>query len=152
MPNPAIHGKRPVFSASAVLDAIASDLSAIKTEDNLTDADIGRVLGKSEDQAAKYRTGLAEMGIVAFAAAKREWNGRFTGSLDRLCVESRPAVHTDRQAQSTVLAAALALAKALEDDNEIDAEEVRNNRADIEAARDALTAQLDKLSPKGIRK
>lgn len=149
MSDPTIHGKRPIFSASSVLDAIASELSAIKAADNLTDADLGRVLGKSEDQAAKYRAGLAEMGIVAFAAAKREWNGRFTGALDRLCVESRPAAHTDRQAQSTVLKAALALAEALEDDNVIDASEVRDNRAAIEAARDALTAQLDKLKVRG---
>jgi len=82
--------QRSIFSASAVLDAIASELTVIKHEDGLTDADLGRILGKSEDQAAKYRTGLAEMGIVAFAAGKREWNGRFTGALDRLCVDSRP--------------------------------------------------------------
>jgi hypothetical protein len=151
MPDPTIHGKRPIFSASSVLDAIASELSAIKSADNLTDADLGRVLGKSEDQAAKYRAGLAEMGVVAFAAAKREWNGRFTGALDRLCVESRPVAHTDRQAQSTVLKAALALAEALEDDNQIDASEVRDNRAAIEAARDALSAQLDKLTLRGAR-
>ena len=75
--------QRSIFSASHVLQAIAAELSTIKHEDGLTDADIGRVLGKSEDQAAKYRTGLAEMGIVAFAAGKREWNGRFTGALDR---------------------------------------------------------------------
>jgi hypothetical protein len=147
MTIPAIHGKRPIFSASSVLDAIASELSAIKSADNLTDADLGRVLGKSEDQAAKYRAGLAEMGVVAFAAAKREWNGRFTGALDRLCVESRPVAHSDRQAQSTVLKAALALAEALEDDNMIDASEVRDNRASIEAAINVLEGLLGKLAP-----
>jgi len=134
--------KRPVFSASSVLEAIASELTVIKHEDGLTDADIGRVLGKSEDQAAKYRTGLAEMGIVAFAAGKREWNGRFTGALERLCVESRPAGMPGRTIESRVLKAALALSIALEDDNEIDAKEVRANRATIEAARDALDALL----------
>lgn len=135
---------RPVFSASAVLDAIASELSIIKHEDGLTDADIGRVLGKSEDQAAKYRTGLAEMGVVAFAAGKREWNGRFTGALDRLCVNSRPGTVCDRSSLTFVLDAAARLSKALED-GVITKEEVRENRAQLEAARDAIDAQLRKL-------
>ena len=137
---------RPVFSASAVLDAVASELTTIKHEDGLTDADLGRVLGKSEDQASKYRTGLAEMGIVAFAAAKREWNGRFTGALDRLCVDSRPVAGDDRACESTVLKAVLALSVALEDGS-ITAEEVRANRGTLEAARDAIDAQLAKLRP-----
>jgi hypothetical protein len=136
---------RPVFSASAVLDAIASELATIKHEDGLTDSDIGRVLGKSEDQAAKYRTGLADMGVVSFAAGKREWNGRFTGALDRLCVESRPGLVDDRRGQITLLEAALALSVALED-GKIDKEEVRANRATLEAARDAIEAQLRKLT------
>jgi hypothetical protein len=139
-------GLRPVFSASSVLDAVASELSTIKHEDNLTDADLGRVLGKSEDQAAKYRTGLAEMGIVAFAAAKREWNGRFTGALDRLCADSRPVASDDRKAQCTILEAALALSVALADGS-VTPEEVRANRATLEAARDAIDAQLSKLAP-----
>jgi len=147
MPDPTIHGKKPVFSASSVLSAIAEELSSIKAADGLTYADLGRTLGKSEDQAAKYCDGTAEMGIVAFAAAKREWNGRFTGALDRLCVESRPVTQSDRQAQSTVLKAALALAEALEDDNQIDASEVRDNRATIESAIDVLESLLGKLAP-----
>lgn len=138
-------GKRIVFSASAVLDAIATELSTIKHEDNLTDADIGRVLGKSEDMAAKYRAGLAEMGVVAFAAAKREWNGRFTGALERLCNESRPQVIAGRMVESKVLKAALALSVALEDDNQIDAKEVRQNRATLEAAREAIDSLLGQL-------
>jgi hypothetical protein len=137
--------QRSIFSASHVLDAIASELTIIKHEDGLTDADIGRVLGKSEDQAAKYRTGLAEMGVVAFAAAKREWNGRFTGALDRLCVDSRPGKGSDRTAQCSVLKAALAMSEALEGDEEIVREEVRKNRATLENARDAIEAQLAKL-------
>jgi hypothetical protein len=138
---------RPVFSASAVLKAVADELSTIKHEDGLTDADLGRVLGKSEDQAAKYRTGLAEMGIVAWAAGKREWNGRLTGALDRLCTDSRPVATNDRAAQCTVLEAALAMSVALADDEAIVREEVRRNRATLEAARDAIDAQLAKLGP-----
>ncbi len=139
-------GSRPVFSASAVLDAIASELSTIKHEDGLTDADLGRVLGKSEDQAAKYRAGLAEMGVVAFAAAKREWNGRFTGALDRLCEESRPASVCDHSTLTALLDLGARLAKALED-GEIQPHEVRDNRAQLENVRDLIDAQLAKLRP-----
>lgn len=143
-----IHGKRPVFSASAVLDAIAGDLSLIKAQDRLTHADLGRVLGKSEDQAAKYCEGTAEMGVVAFAAAKREWNGRFTGTLDRLCHDSRPTDDTDHGRHCKVLAAAVALAEALRDDGEVSPDEVRDHRAELEAARDAINDLLGTLMPR----
>lgn len=136
--------QRSIFSASSVLDAIASELTTIKHEDGLTDADIGRVLGKSEDQAAKYRSGLAEMGVIAYAAGKREWNGRFTGALERLCVNSRPGTVCDRSSLTFVLQAAAGLSKALED-GVITAAEVRDNRSTLEAARDAIDAQLRKL-------
>lgn len=136
--------QRSIFSASSVLEAIASELTTIKHEDGLTDADIGRVLGKSEDQAAKYRTGLAEMGIVAFAAGKREWNGRFTGAFDRLCVESRPGNMADHTALTSVLDAAARISMALED-GKITPEEVRDSRPALEGARASLDALLGKL-------
>jgi hypothetical protein len=139
-----IHGNRPVFSASSVLDAIAGDLLAIKNADKLTYSDLGAVLGKSEDQAAKYCDGSATMDAVAFARGKREWNGRFTGSYDRLCVESRPAAHHDRQHKNAVLRAALAMAEALEDDDEISPFEVAAIRVQLERAKDAIDALLQK--------
>lgn len=138
--------KRPVFSASTILEAVGTDLALIKKEDRLTYADIGRVLGKSEDQASKYCEGSADMGLVSFAAGKREWNGRFTGSLDRLCVESRPAAIHSRTVQSKALKAALALGVALEDDNEIDGEEIRQNRQTIEEAIAALQSLLEQAA------
>ena len=140
-------GSRPVFSASNARDIIAASLSDIKAEDDLTDADLGRVLGKSEDQAAKYRTGLAEMPAFALLAAWREWNGRFIGPIRTYVEDSRPIKTCDRSGQTSILGAALALSAALEDDDEITAEEVRANRKAIEAARDALEAQLAKLRP-----
>lgn len=136
--------QRSIFSASSVLEALASELTTIKNEDGLTDADIGRVLGKSEDQAAKYRTGLADMGVVSFAAGKREWNGRFTGAFDRLCVDSRPGKVADHIVLTTVLDAAARISKALED-GEIKPEEVRDNRAALEGARASIDALLGKL-------
>jgi hypothetical protein len=144
MSKPTIHTPRQVFSASNVLNTIAEALTSIKNEDGLTDADLGRVLGKSEDQAAKYRTGLAEMGAVAFASAWREWNGRFVGPVRALVEGSRTTAHCDHAGQSSILKAALALSVALED-GKVDAEEVRENRATLENARDAIDAQLSKL-------
>lgn len=147
MSNRQSTAKRPVFSASAVLEAVASELSVIKAADGLTDADLGRVLGKSEDQAAKYRAGLAEMGVVAFAAAKREWNGRFTGALDRLCVESRPGVGkgNDRSVVTAVTKALYEISVAMEDDEVVSPEEVRVRRKALEQGRDAFNELLSRL-------
>lgn len=145
MGKPSIHGKRPVFSASKVLEAIGAELAAIKAEDHLTWSDVGAILGVSEDQAAKYADGSATMNVVTYARGKREWNGRFTGSLERLCEMTRPGGDSDREKESKVLKAALALSVALSDDDQITPEEIRHNRATIEAARDALDQLLRKL-------
>jgi len=128
----------PVFSASNVLDTVGRDLALIKSQDRLTYGDLAAVLGKSEDQAAKYCEGTAEMGVIAFARAWREWNGRFAGGLAALCHDSRPAKHCDRVRQSRVLEAALALSVALQDDGEVSPAEIRDNLPELEAARDAL--------------
>lgn len=69
-----------------------------------------------------------------------------TGALDRLCEESRPGKACDRSALTALLDASAALSKALED-GEIKPSEVRDNRAALEHARDALDAQLAKLRP-----
>lgn len=142
---------RTVFSASTVLDTIAQSLTAIRLEDRLTFDDMGAVMGKSPDQAAKYCAGSATMDMITYARCRREWNGRFDGGLDRLCHDSRPASQTDRVCQSRVLKAALALSVALEDDDQIDANEVRQNRGVIEEARDALDGLLRKLSVREVR-
>jgi hypothetical protein len=146
MPDQTIHGIRPVFSASAALEAAGRALNEIKASDRLTWSDIGAVLGVSEDQAAKYADGTATMNFVTFGRGKREWNGRFTGYFDRLCEESRPGMESDRECEGTVLKAALALSMALADDNKITAREIRANRATIENARDALTALLGRVA------
>ena len=141
-----IVGNRPVFSENAVLEAIGTELLAIKTADRLSWDDVAAVLGVSDVQAAKYVDSSAKMSVVTYARAKREWNGRFTGALDRLCAESRPGKVNDHAAQSSILKAALALSVALED-GEVDPEEVRANRTTLENARDAIEAQLAKLGP-----
>jgi hypothetical protein len=81
MPDPLIHGNRQPFSASLVVQAIATSLSAIRTEDKLTFSDIGAELGKSEDQAAKYCDGTAVMDAVTLVRGMRAWDGRFGNSI-----------------------------------------------------------------------
>jgi transcriptional regulator with XRE-family HTH domain len=143
---------RIAFSASAVLDTIGTALTTIRIEDKLTFADMAAVLGKSEDQAAKYCAGSAAMDVVTYARARREWNGRLDGALDRLCHDSRPTSDADRHRHSKVLKAALALSIALEDDDEITPHEVRANRGTIEQARDALDELLRKMpAPRAVQ-
>lgn len=142
MVSPAIHGIRAVYSEQSAIASLSKALGEIKHQDGLTLDDLAAVLGKSSDQVAKYLAGEAKMDAVTFGRGKREWNGRFTGYFDRLCVDSRPGTESDREHESSVLKAALALSIALSDDNEITAREIRANRPTIEAARDALEALL----------
>lgn len=146
MPNPTIPGKKPTYSASNALAAIGKAIGEIKAEDGLTWADIGAVLGVSDDQASKYADGTAAMNAVTFGRGKREWNGRFTGYFDRLCVDSRPGKGDDHAGQSAVLEAALVLHRGLSD-GKVSSAEVLANRAILENARDALDEQLGKLRP-----
>ena len=139
-----IHTHRAVFSASNVRAALADAIIEIQHQDNLTDADVGAILGKSADRVRAYRRCDATMDAETFGRGKMFWNGRFTGYFDRLCVDSRPGKVDDRKAQCTILEAALALSVALADGN-VSREEVRANRATLEAARDAIEEQLRKL-------
>lgn len=135
-----------VFSASNALAALGQALGEIKAQDGLTWADMGAVLGVSDDQAAKYVDGTAAMNAVTFGRGKQYWNGRFTGYFDRLCTDSRPGKIDDRQCHTNLLHAALAFSVALQD-GDFTPEEVRANRHTLETARDALDAQLAKLRP-----
>lgn len=137
----------PVFSASAVMDAVGDALLAIRREDGLTYDDMAATMGMSADMVARYCAGSAAMGLVTYARCRREWNGRFDGALDRLCHDSRPNKRGSRNVQSAVVKAAFAIAQALEDDGEISAKEVRDNRATLEDARDAIDGLLRSLSP-----
>jgi hypothetical protein len=142
-----IHPKRPVFSASNVREALAQALTEIKNEDGLTDADLGAVLGKSPDRAREYRLATATMDAETYGRGKREWNGRFTGYFERLCVDSRPSsAVSDHEALTACLKGGVMLAEALED-GEITPEEVRAHRRELEDLRDAIEAQLCKLRP-----
>lgn len=141
------HGNAATYSATRALDAIAKALGEIKAQDRLTYADLGAILGKSEDQAAKYCDAGATMDAVTFGRGKREWGSRFTGYFDRLCDDGRSTENADRACESAVIRASLALSEALAEDGVIAPEEVRENRSALERARDALDAQLGKLRP-----
>lgn len=149
MNAPTIHGI--TLSSSAILRAVGDDLSLIRQQDSLTWADIGRVMGRSDDAAAKYADASAKMDVVAYTFAEREWGSRFTGTRDRLLTSSLSSNVSDRACEGKVLRAALAMSDALSDDEQIVEREVRKNRATLEAARDAIDAQLAKLGPKRER-
>lgn len=138
---------RKTVTDAAILAAVADDLSKIKYEDRLTWKDIGRVLDRHHDHVPGYADGSTKIDILAYTRAEQEWGSRFTGSLRRLVHDNRAELDTDRGRGSKVLAAALAMSVALED-GEIDADEVRRDRATLEAARDAICAVLAKLTPR----
>jgi hypothetical protein len=147
MNKPPIHGIQRAVPASKILEELGNALSRIRQEDRLTWADIGAHLGKSEDQAAKYADGTAEMGAVACFKAWDLWGERFSGGAKALF--DKPSIHHDAlSAQSCMLRAALALAEALED-GELTVQEIRDNRSTLEKAQTAIAAQLARIGPKG---
>jgi hypothetical protein len=81
MNAPYIHGRRRTFSASAAVDAQNAILTSIKTDDGATWADMGRVLGKSDDRAAAYANTASPLDLPTFLAGCREWGGRFADPL-----------------------------------------------------------------------
>lgn len=143
MSVPSIHGKRPVFSDSKMLDALGRAIHEIRNTDELTWDEVGKVLGVSDDQASNYANGRACMPVTTYGRGKREWNGRFTGYFERLCVDSRPGSQCDHSALTNVLSAATSLSQSLAD-GEITAAEIRESRQLLEQARDDLDALLSK--------
>ena len=81
MNAPYIHAKRRTFSASAAVDAQNAVLTSIRDEDAATWADMGRVLGKSDDRAAAYANTASPIDLPTFLAGCREWGGRFADPL-----------------------------------------------------------------------
>lgn len=144
MTKPRIHGV--LVSSSAIGTALGDALSRIRQEDRLTWAAMGEVLGKSEDQVAKYADGSATMDVATFYRGKAHWNGRFTGLADQIVEEARGEA-CGQHAQSQILKAAFALSVALED-GKVTVEEVRANRTTLVNARDAIDAQLARLAPR----
>lgn len=133
--------RRTAYSASNAVAVLADALGEIKRDDHLTYADIGAVLGKSEDQAAKYADGSATMDVVTFGRGRREWGARFTGLFDMLCEHGRPARGAPHKALTTIMEAVCALSRALED-GDFDSADVAGMLTELIEARDAINTLL----------
>ncbi len=71
------------ISGSFLLEKLGDSLREIKNEDRLTDADLGRVLGKHADSVSTYRGGDGDMGVVSFLFGCEKWDGRFANPVLR---------------------------------------------------------------------
>lgn len=160
--KPQIHGRRSSFSASKAIERVGEDLEAIKKDDGLTWGDIGRVLGKSEDQASKYANGLAEMSVTSFLLGCREWNGRFANGVLSLIgmklTETNAETTSDSEKLCRILRLAHLISAAmtdLETPGAIDDVELREigSEALDEASRaiDALRARLVTIDAPALR-
>lgn len=143
MTAPLIHRPRRAIPASKLLDAVGADLAQIHAEDGLTWADVGRVMGKSESQAAKYADATAEMPLTAYLFAKQEWGTRLTGRVTALMSRHR-AAFDDAEVLPELLGCAKGLAEAL-GDGRICPRDLHVNRRDIEQAISALQGLLTKV-------
>jgi hypothetical protein len=137
MSHPLIVRAARLVSASKLIEALGSSLSRIKAEDELTDSDIGGALGKGTDQGAKYRTGLAEMGVVAFLRGCERWNGRFANDVlaevGMKLVPIHTAEVTDQSLQTRLSKLMFEVSVALEDGKIDDLEIARMKRTLVEA-------------------
>lgn len=144
MSTPPIVGRYRTVPASRLLDQLGDSLDAIKREDGLTDVDLGRVLGKSDDQAGKYRNGTADMGVVSLLYGIREWDGRFVNDVLALLghkispIETSAA--TDRDAMPALTGLLHEIATALADDGKIDDRELDHMWPALQEAGRAIDA------------
>ncbi|MEH3121113.1 MAG: hypothetical protein PGN16_03890 [Sphingomonas phyllosphaerae] len=145
MSDPHIHNRYRTIPASKMLTTLGESLERIKAQDGATDGDLGAVLGKSDDTAARYRTGLAEMPVVAFLRGCREWDGRFANDVlalvgMRLAPIDGSAACDGRSAIKVLGALIGKKAEALED-GVITDDEVDDMWPEIEA----VSAHIDRL-------
>lgn len=69
MSGPTIFG----IPQSEVLANLGTALLQVKNARGLTLSDMGQVLGRIDDQVAKYIAGEAEMGVIAWMRAAEAW-------------------------------------------------------------------------------
>ena len=149
MPDTAIVPTYRVAPASKLIDALGESLSLIKEQDGLTDADLGGVMHKGADQGAKYRTGLAEMGVVAFLRGCERWNGRFANdALAHVGMKLTPLSGkevSDQSLQTRLAKLMLEVSVALEDGHISEHELARMKRTLVEAG-EAIDSYRAKVS------
>ncbi|WP_156340223.1 hypothetical protein [Sphingomonas sp. Leaf17] len=144
MTAPHIHARYRTVPATMLLGSMGRSLERIKAEDELIDADLGRVIGKSADRIAAYRGGR-DMSALGFVLACKEWDGRFANdTLALVGMSLRPldgaaAITAERDCLPAVASAVASLAAALAD-GRIDDLELAGMTAELDAAAVALDA------------
>ena len=137
MPDTVIPRSWRSVSASKLIEAAADSLTEIKDADGLTDKEIGQFLGRGQDAGKAYRTGYAEMGMVAFLRGCERWNGRFANDvLGKVGMKLVPLSHetmTDQSLQTRLAKLMVDVSIALEDGIIDDLEIARMKRTLIDA-------------------
>ncbi|WP_230771122.1 hypothetical protein [Sphingomonas sp. Leaf4] len=152
MNAPHLHGTRRTFSASAAVDTQNGILTAIKFEDGATWADIGRVLGKSDDRAAAYANTASPIDLPTFLFGCKEWGGRFADPLlalvggrwaeaGAICTSDDPASLTLAQLLPAIISAEL--------DGIATVEEVQPHEALIRRVHTLSGMWLDMIAARG---
>jgi hypothetical protein len=72
-----------ILGNSHLLAAIGTALLQIKNEDRLTLADMGSILGRSDEMVAQYIAGEAEMGVTVWFRAQDAWGERLEAKLGK---------------------------------------------------------------------
>lgn len=136
-------------SGSKLVDTLAEALTCIKEEDELTDKEIGQFLGKGTDAGKAYRTGYAEMGVLAFLRGCERWNGRFANEVLSLIGMKLSPLHagtiTDQSLQTRLAKLMVEVSISLEDGKIDDIEIARMKRTLIEAG-EAIDAYRGRAS------
>lgn len=154
MSAPTIAGRYRTVPASQMLKALGDGIGRIKDRDGLTYVDVGRVLGKSDDQAGKYREGTADMGVVSFLLGCREWDGSFAnealGLVGMKLVPIESSAVTDRDTVTALTGLLHEVAMALADDGKIDDRELGGMRHELEAAGRAIDTLRERLRLRSV--
>lgn len=154
MTAPTNNGRYRTVSASKLLETLGASIGRIKSRDELTYADVGRVFGKGDDQAAKYKEGIAEMGVTSFLFGCKEWDGSFAndalGLIGMKLVTIETDAATDRDTLSALTGLLHEVAVALADDGKIDDRELLSMRDELDAAGRAIDALRERLRLKCV--
>ncbi len=154
MTAPTIPGRFRTVPASEMLRVLGDGIGRIKDRDKLTYVDVGRVLGKSDDQAGKYRDGTADMGVVSFLLGAREWDGSFANDALALVgmklIPIETSAATDRDMLPALTGILNEVAIALADDGKIDDRELAAMRPELEAAGRAIDAMRERLRLRSV--
>uniref|UniRef100_UPI0035CC038F hypothetical protein n=1 Tax=uncultured Sphingomonas sp. TaxID=158754 RepID=UPI0035CC038F len=155
MTSPQIHGRYRTIPASLMLETLGKSLSDIKARDSATDGDLGAVLGKSDDRAAAYRAGAADMGLVSFVRGCREWDGCFAngvlGLVGMKLVPIEAEAIDDQASITTMLSMAMALSAELEKDGDVSDDDLERHRFVIERAAHVIDGYRERLRSKAMK-